>query len=79
MTCEALILDDFGTKSNSTWIDEKIYQILVHRYESRLITVLTIRNLNEIPDSIISRLSDTALVDHIELDSPDYRQTKTQK
>ena len=60
-------------------IDEKIYQILVHRYESRLITVLTIRNLNEIPDSIISRLSDTALVDHIELDSPDYRQTKTQK
>ena len=58
---------------------KKIYQILVHRYESRLITVLTIRNLNEIPDSIISRLSDTALVDHIELDSPDYRQTKTQK
>tara|TARA_B100002052_G_C15862931_1_gene590986 strand:+ start:716 stop:1984 length:1269 start_codon:yes stop_codon:yes gene_type:complete len=79
MTCEALILDDFGTKSNSTWIDEKIYQILVHRYESKFITVLTIRNLNEIPDSIISRLSDTALVDHIELDSPDYRQTKTLK
>jgi DNA replication protein DnaC len=78
MTCDALILDDFGTKSNSSWIDEKIYQILVHRYESKLITILTIRNLSEIPESIISRISDTALVDHIELDSPDYRQTKTQ-
>jgi len=41
-----LILDDFGTQSNTAWADEKFYQIINHRYILRLPTVIT-TNLDE--------------------------------
>ena len=41
-----LILDDFGTQSNTAWAEEKLYQIINHRYALRLPTVIT-TNLDE--------------------------------
>ncbi len=36
-----LILDDFGAQSGTAWADEKLFQILNHRYNACLPTVIT--------------------------------------
>lgn len=36
-----LVLDDLGTESATPWAQEKLYQILNHRYAARLPTVIT--------------------------------------
>ena len=36
-----LVLDDLGTESQTPWTDEKLYQIVVHRHDHRLPTVIT--------------------------------------
>ena len=36
-----LILDDLGREHSSPWAEEKLYQIMVHRHEARLPTVIT--------------------------------------
>ena len=38
-----LILDDFGQEYTSPWAEEKLYQIIVHRHNNRLPTVITSR------------------------------------
>jgi DNA replication protein DnaC len=48
-----LILDDLGTQTSSAWAQEKLYQILNHRYNMALPTVIT-TNLS--PDDIEPRL-----------------------
>ncbi|MBI3977875.1 MAG: ATP-binding protein [Chloroflexi bacterium] len=57
-----LILDDLGTQHNTPWAKEKLFQILNHRFNARLPTVLTTNcALDELDDRIRSRLTDTAL------------------
>jgi DNA replication protein DnaC len=48
-----LILDDLGTQTSTPWAQEKLYQILNHRYNKGLPTVIT-TNLS--PDDIEPRL-----------------------
>jgi DNA replication protein DnaC len=36
-----LILDDLGAESSTPWAEEKLYQIVVHRHEARLPTIIT--------------------------------------
>jgi DNA replication protein DnaC len=48
-----LILDDLGTQTSTAWAQEKLYQILNHRYNTALPTVIT-TNLS--PDEIEPRL-----------------------
>lgn len=48
-----LILDDLGTQTSTAWAQEKLYQILNHRYNKGLPTVVT-TNLS--PDDIEPRL-----------------------
>ena len=36
-----LILDDLGAENSTAWAEEKLYQIIVHRHEARLPTVIT--------------------------------------
>jgi len=48
-----LILDDLGTQTSSPWAQEKLYQLLNHRYNGGLDTVIT-TNLS--PDEIEPRL-----------------------
>ncbi len=69
-----LILDDFGTQNATAWAQEKIYQIMNHRYVNQLPTVVT-SNLpvNEFEGRIRSRLQDPNLVTVVKILAPDYR------
>lgn len=56
---EVLVLDDFGAHSSSAWAEEKLYQILSHRYDAQLPTVITTSRLVESFDGRLrSRLQD---------------------
>jgi DNA replication protein DnaC len=44
-SADLLILDDLGGESASPWAEEKLYQLIVHRHNSRLPTVITTRLL----------------------------------
>ncbi len=69
-----LILDDLGTQNATPWAEEKLYQIINHRYTNRLSTVITTNlELMELDGRIRSRLQDPALVTEIKIKAPDYR------
>ena len=77
---------ELGSVQNITaWAEEKLYQLIVHRYNSVLPTVITSRVLLSDPDqddresrasfsaSIMSRLRDGLMVSERLLEAPDYR------
>ena len=70
-----LALEDFGTHYPTPWAREKLHQILVHRHDARLPTLITTTELDDErrADPIISRLHDVTLVSIIPIDAPDYR------
>lgn len=55
-----LVLDDLGAQSSSPWAEEKLYQILAHRYDARRPTVITTSKLiDNFEGRIRSRLQDS--------------------
>jgi DNA replication protein DnaC len=57
-----LILDDLGAQSGTPWADEKLFQVLNHRYNASLPTVITSSmRLTEMDDRFRSRLTNPAL------------------
>lgn len=57
-----LIMDDLGTQSSTDWAKEKLFQILNHRYNAQLPTVITTNvSLDELEERLRTRISDTAL------------------
>jgi DNA replication protein DnaC len=69
-----LVLDDLGTQNATPWAEEKLYQIINHRYTNKLSTVLTTNlELMELDGRIRSRLQDPDLVAQIRIAAPDYR------
>ena len=48
-TTPLLILDDLGAQRSSPWAEEKLYQIVVHRHNARLPTVITTTRLIDDP------------------------------
>jgi len=71
---ELLILDDLGREHTTPWAADKLYQIIVHRYNIRLPTIITaISDLNQIETPISSRIKDPSVSQLIEIDAPDYR------
>ena len=70
-----LALEDLGTHYPTPWAREKLHQILVHRHDARLPTLITTTELDDErrADPIISRLHDVTLVSIIPIDAPDYR------
>lgn len=57
-----LVLDDLGTENTTPWAKEKLFQIINHRYNERLPTVVTTnRPFNEIDERIVSRMLDRGL------------------
>ena len=69
-----LVLDDLGTQNTTPWAEEKLYQILNHRYTHHLPTVITTnQELLEIEGRIRSRLQDPDLVTIVRILAPDYR------
>ncbi|MBI3913575.1 MAG: ATP-binding protein [Chloroflexi bacterium] len=72
---ELLLLDDLGAQSPTTWANEKLYQLLNHRYNALLPTVITTnRELEDIDARLRSRLADSALCAIVTILAPDYRQ-----
>ena len=72
-----LILDDLGAENSTPWAEEKLYQIVVHRWELGLHTVITsasgMRDLEERRPAIFSRLVDAKVVAWVAIGAPNYR------
>ncbi len=69
-----LVLDDLGTENTTPWAREKLYQIINHRYNRKLPTVIT---SNQAPMNleprIFSRVFDRDLSTPIIITADDYR------
>ncbi len=76
-TAPILILDDLGAESSTPWAEEKLYQIIVHRHNGRLPTVVTSRDVffRDTPyaEPIVSRLKDPTVGQLITIVAQDYR------
>lgn len=70
-----LILDDLGTENATPWAREKLYQIINHRYNYSLPTVITTnREPKAIDPRILSRMEDVVLCpERIIIEAGDYR------
>jgi DNA replication protein DnaC len=75
--CEAglLVLDDLGAEHTTPWAQEKLFQIINHRYMYGAPTVITtnLELINDLDDRVRSRLTDISLVRHVRLVAADYR------
>ena len=59
---EVLILDELGSHNTSPWAEEKLRQVIGHRFNAELPTIFTINGeLNHIDEQIVSRLQSTHL------------------
>ena len=57
-----LVIDDLGAQQSAKWIDAKLDQLLTHRFNGRLPTVIVLaRPLSEMPDRVSLRLDDAEL------------------
>jgi len=75
-----LILDDLGTESATAWAQEKLFQLINHRYLHRLSTVITTNvELDKLDPRIRSRLVDRQLTIPVMLPLPDYRRSDAQQ
>ncbi|HEX9115257.1 MAG TPA: ATP-binding protein [Anaerolineae bacterium] len=69
-----LILDDLGAHNTTPWAQEKLFQIINHRYNARLATVVTSNlRLEDLDPRITSRLVDPDLSQVYEILAPDFR------
>ena len=69
-----LILDDLGQEHSSPWAEEKLYQIIVHRHNARLPTVITSTlDFADQTGPISSRVRDPYIGQLVRVDAPDYR------
>jgi DNA replication protein DnaC len=69
-----LILDDLGAHNSTPWAQEKLFQIVNHRYNSQLPTVITTnQRLEELDPRIASRLVDLDLSQVVNIPAPDFR------
>jgi DNA replication protein DnaC len=57
-----LILDDLGTQSATPWAQEKLFQLINHRFNARLPTVVTTNvPLSQMDERLCTRLTDPSL------------------
>ncbi len=69
-----LVLDDLGTESATPWAQEKLFQLINHRYNNQLPTVITTnRRLESLDERIQSRMGDRVLCTMVEMAAKDYR------
>lgn len=68
-----LVLDDLGKQSTTPWAQEKLYQVINHRYNARLSTVITTNlSADEMDSPIASRLVDPKTSIFFTITAPDY-------
>jgi len=69
-----LILDDLGVENPSAWAQEKLFQLLNHRYSYELPTVITTNvDLDKFDARIRSRILHTEFTHRTKITAPDYR------
>lgn len=70
-----LVLDDLGAQSATPWAEEKLFQILDHRYVSHLPTVVTMTDAgwSQLNERLQSRFLDTTRCMIIDVNVPSYR------
>jgi DNA replication protein DnaC len=69
-----LVLDDLGTQAPTPWAAEKLFQLLNHRYNGRLPTVITTnQRLEDLDERLRSRLGHVGFVRPFEIKALDYR------
>ena len=57
-----LVIDDLGAQQATNWIDSKIDQLLTHRFNGRLPTVIVLaKPVSEMPERIALKLDDPSL------------------
>ncbi|MCL0087438.1 ATP-binding protein [Dehalococcoidia bacterium] len=62
-----LILDDLGTHSSTPWAEEKLFQVLNHRFNAQLPTVVTTISLRDLDQRLQTRLKTPGLSRQLEL------------
>jgi DNA replication protein DnaC len=73
-----LILDDFGEQAGTPWAQEKLYQLINHRYNDRLpMVITTCLPLVDIEPRILSRMVDPRISIVFNIEVPDYRADPT--
>ncbi len=73
-TVGVLLLDDLGAEAPTPWAAEKLFQLLNHRYNWGLPTVLATNfPLKALEPRLRSRLSERSLVQHVPLVVQDFR------
>lgn len=71
---DLLILDDLGVENPSPWAQEKLFQLLNHRYTHRLPTIITTNaDVDRLDPRIRSRLLDVDKTRRVRITAPDYR------
>lgn len=80
-SAKLLILDDLGTENTTPWAREKLFQLINHRYNYSLPTVITSnRKPDDIEPRIASRMFDVVLCsDIIMIEAGDYRRLSVQQ
>lgn len=74
-----LILDELGMDTATPWAREKLYQLINHRYNSRVPTVITMNMEAEpIDERLWSRINDRNLTTVCEVQARDYRTDRKQ-
>lgn len=76
-----LVLDDLGTENATPWAREKLFQIINHRYNEQLPTVITSNqdfknDPRRIEERILSRILDTRLTRFVPIDAEDFRRRR---
>ncbi|MGI6368027.1 MAG: ATP-binding protein [Anaerolineae bacterium] len=70
-----LVLDDLGAQNATPWAEEKLFQILNHRYVSRLATIFTVSTdgWENLDPRLRSRMMDADVCTIIDINTPTYR------
>lgn len=69
-----LIIDDLGAENATAWAEEKLFQLLNHRYSQRRPTVITTNvNLDTLDPRVRSRLLDESVIRRYVITAPDFR------
>ena len=77
---DLLVLDDLGTQNSTAWAQEKLFQILNHRYIHNLPVVITTNmDLESLEGRIRSRMKDPGLVTRCDITAPDYRDSMSDR
>ena len=79
---DCLVIDDLNPISLTDWAENKLFALLNHRYNHRMLTVVTSsglvsKKLSDRWSGILSRLSDKDVVVRCLMTAPDYRRMRS--